>query len=148
MADIERGDLRALNLVASADVAALEAAIGGWGWALWRLGGAGVSDAASFFAQAARDLPAPFTTRAVRDWDAFADSAWEAAALTDADAIAFLWTDVHRMLEGGLGDLLAASTALVTLVRQLANPSSPDATPRALYVFLAGDGPNFPPRVF
>ena len=141
---LDPGLFRLLNVVSQSQLGELESGCAEWGWQLWRLHGADVVDAASLFARAAKDLPSPFPQRPVHDWDAFTDSLWEAAATTDATEIAFVWTGVERMLEGGLPDLIQAAVALQSLSRRLYSPASPGVPAKALYIFLMGEGPNFP----
>ncbi len=144
MSTIDKASLRVLNLISQHQLATLDRSLAGWGCLAWKLDGSTVTNAATLFSQAGKDLPSPFSVRAVNGWDAFKDSFWEAAATSDANEIAFVWTNAQRMLEGGLGDLLQAATLLGSLSRDLARLNSPGVSAKTLYVFLAGNGPNFP----
>ncbi len=66
-------------------------------------------------------------------------------AETDADAFAIVWSDAHRMLGSGLGDLMLAVEAITDLARQVDGSESGFPRPVTLRLVLVGDGPDFPP---
>jgi len=104
-------------------------------YSLLTLNGALVRDTASFLTAASTDLlqgiPAP-------NWSSFEDSFRDLIWTLDDRFVALVWTDAHRMLQGGLGDLVTALT-LFTRVSELLKGNH-----TVLAVFLFGDGPNFP----
>ncbi len=80
----------------------------------------------------------------MRNWSGFDDYLWGVVAETDA--VAIVWSDAHRMLGGGLGDLMLAVEAITDLARQVADGSeSGFPRPVTLRLVLVGDGPDFPP---
>lgn len=135
--------LGALTLAAEGQAGRLESVLKKHGWTLWRLDGSNATDAAAVFARASEDLPSPFTTRPVADWTAFADSLWEAVHTCEADDCVLLWTGVHHLLDGALGDLVDGAIALVGLSRGLNSPANPATRPRRFRSVLLGEGPNF-----
>ncbi|HEU4868960.1 MAG TPA: hypothetical protein VFV09_14700 [Actinomycetota bacterium] len=137
-------DLGALTLAAEGQAGALETALKDHGWTVWRLEGDGAAGAAGVFDRASRDLPSPFPTRPVNDWTAFTDSLWEAVHVSGSDDCALIWTGVHHLLDGALGDLLDGSNALIGLSRGLNSPAKPATGPKRFRSLLLGRGPNFP----
>jgi hypothetical protein len=136
--------LGALTLAAEGQADRLESVLKEHGWTLWRLDGGGATDAAAVFARASHDLPSPFTTRPAANWTAFADNLWETVSVSDADDCVLLWTGVHHLLNGALGDLVDGSIALVGLSRGLNSPANRALEPRRFRSVLFGEGPNFP----
>jgi hypothetical protein len=114
-------------------------------WTVWRLDGTEASDAPAVFAQAARDLPSPFSIRPVADWTQFQDSLWEAAHTTKGTDIVLLWSGVDKLLAGALSDLVQAAIALTGVSRGLNDPAPPRTPRKQFRTVLLGDGPNFPP---
>jgi len=142
---MEKGLFGLRNVLAAAQGPALHAALAEWGIETYRLDGRTVQDRASFFAQARIDLPRPAGAAATDDWAAWTDHFAEYCAGSPASEFAIVWTHVEEMLHGGLPALLEASDALLGLARQLYSPASPNSRRKVLYLFLLGEGPNFPP---
>jgi len=141
---LQKSTLALLTLANQADLGALEAALAEWGVPAYRLDGRDIRDTATFWRAAGQQLPLPPGRREPASWSALSDSLWESLHEVESEELALLWTDAQAMLDGGLADLLAAVDVLTRLSRQFYSPSSPQATPKTLYVILAGMGPNFP----
>lgn len=133
-----------INCVQSADEARLRVLLQSENVRIFVLQGAHVHDAASFLRQVGLDLPREPDLEP-GNWDGFVDCLWGGLAELDSSHVAILWTDAHRMLEGGLPDLLTAISCFEQVARSLYAPESNLPSPMTLQVFLLGDGTNFPP---
>ncbi len=145
--ELQKGSLGLLTLVNQADLARLIDTLAEWQIQTYQLNGGAIRDTASFWAQAAIDLPLPPGRQAPTSWGAFSDNLWEIVQQSEAGEFALVWSAVSNLLDGGLADLLASVDGLMTLSRQLYSPASPATPPKTLYLFLVGQGSNFP-RVF
>lgn len=123
----------ALSFVSSHRSAEVDAHLQSRAGSVGRLDGAEVVDRESFFRQAARDLfDAP-----VENWAQFEDRLRLSVMQAPGDEYAFVWTDVHRMLEGGLPTLVTVADICFTFARARASHG------HRFRAFFIGDGPNF-----
>lgn len=141
---MDKTSLRLVNLYAASELPRVLEALAQWQVEPLVLRGDTVRDRASFYLQAAHDwfgdpgrFPAP-------DADAFADVLWGHLQLAPGAEFALVWTEVHRMLESGVGDLLHLVDLLTRVARQLYSPASPQTRPKTVYLILVGEGANFP----
>jgi hypothetical protein len=129
--------LSVLNFLASSDLARACEDLVAWGYHVVRLDGQGVSDQQSLLAQATKDLPGVDAARPV-NWSGLSDGLTDLVFDLEVPKIALMWTSAHRMLEGGLPDLMVAADILAGASRMAYGEDI------LFLTFLAGDGPNFP----
>ena len=70
-------------------------------------------------------------------WDRLADLLGEHLWGLENDNVALVWSYAHRMLDGGLADLIQAADVFVGLSRQMYSDA-------VFVTYLLGAGPNFP----
>jgi hypothetical protein len=134
-----------VTLVNRSDMETLQTALRRWGFFVYQLDGAQVTDRRSFLNAVTQtlSLPAGF---GIQSWHGFQDHLWGSLCGVEASHVAFIWQDADQMLSGGLGDLLTAVSIFEETGRRVYNftesgfPHEMDFT-----LFLVGDGANFPP---
>ncbi len=77
-------------------------------------------------------------SRPPRNWESLADILAGAVQSMSSQAVAVVWTDAHRMLEGGLSDLITAADILTEISREMTKAG------RIFVTYLEGTGANFP----
>ena len=137
-------DYGRINCVNTSELPRLRAELERDGSVVFELRGDAITDKASFLRQAAIDLPHP-SGLIPHNWDAFVDCLWGGIEETNALLVAVLWTEAHRMLQGGLHDLLTAVSCFEQVAHSLFSAERESIHPIQLVVFLIGDGENFPP---
>lgn len=140
--DVVLTSLDIITPLSQESLPALQKRLATAGFRVLTLDGAGVRDAATLWAQAARYLPWE-TAPPPRSWSGFSDGLWGLLGEVESNSVALLWLNADGMLVGGLGDLLLAADTLTDLARQVY-----DRSEMVLKVFLLGEGPNFPLRTF
>ena len=136
MAQLADSQLSVLNCAAQADVEAAVADLRESGFEVLRIDGSEVRDQTTLLAAARRDVPGVEAFKP-HNWSSFADAMGD-DVFDFEERVALLWTDAHRMLEGGLADLLVATDLLAGLARYAYSQEVTFVT------FMVGDGPNFP----
>ncbi|MFN3653215.1 MAG: barstar family protein [Armatimonadota bacterium] len=131
------------NFVHSADLDALRSTLVARGFTLLELDGRQVRDKHSFLLQVRSDFPSPEGLEP-HNWDAFSDCLWLSLRELGAANVAVVWTQVERMLDGGLPDLLTAVSCLEQVAISVAGTEEGFPRATALLIFLVGEGPNFP----
>ena len=144
MAIADKGLWRIRNVVATADLGALRAALEAERVEALVLHGDGVTDEAGLMVRAHRDLPQP-EGRAVPDgWTPLADNLWERLQLAPGDEFALVWEDSHVLLGANLAAFLDAVDAIAGLARLLYTPRPGSRGQKTLYLFLVGEGVGYP----
>ena len=123
----------ALNFVASGRLAEVEAHLASRTGVVLRVDGADVRDAASFLRRAGEAL----TGAPMQNWAQFEDVLRSAVFRAEGSEYALLWTEVDRMLDGGLDDLVTVTDACLGLARTRQEHG------HRVRAFFLGDGPNF-----
>lgn len=124
----------------------LEASLHGWQFRLLMMDGTSVVDATTLLQTANRALPHPLG-EPICDWPTLEDGLWQGLAdmAERGDCrIAICWMEAHRMLKGGLADLLLAIDCFRGLSAQVTTSDQGFPRPMALRTFLIGEGANFP----
>jgi hypothetical protein len=150
MESIRRVQISSLEIITPVDQASqpeLEAALRQAGFRICHLDGRDVTDAASFLARAATDLPMPAGVTP-RRWSGFVDALWQALHELEEPGVGIVWIHADRMLEGGLGDLLVIADCFTAVARQVYDAEDGSGRALVLKVFLLGDGANFPRLAF
>ena len=111
---------------------------------IFDLDGGEIHDKNSFFLQAAKDLPQPHGLIAENNWDALSDNLWWSLSEITETQVAIVWSNAHRMLNGGLPDLLVAVSCFEQLAKSVATTEHGFSHPVTLHIFLVGEGDNFP----
>lgn len=114
-------------------------------WRIFELEGETVKDKSSFLKKAGEQLPHEPGLIASSSWDAFNDTLFSGLVDLHENRIAILWTGAHRMLEGGLPDLLMAVDCFKQMASDFITMKIGSPTPVQLAVFLVGEGDNFKP---
>jgi Barstar (barnase inhibitor) len=122
-----------INVVAATDLDRLVAALADEGYVAIVLDGSNITDKASLLAQADIDLPRPDDLHP-HNWDALADTLWNGLVDAAADQLAIVWTGAHHLARSDLQDFLTAVDILARTARDV---------PKAVLIFLVGDGPEF-----
>lgn len=127
--------LAIVNWAASADLGDLRSLLATEGFAAAELSGGTVHDRDTFLVEASRSMLGGVEAH---NWSSFGDLL-RPAVCELGTAVALVWTDAHRMLAGGLPDLVTALDLITGVARALYEQE------HTLIVFLVGEGPNFPP---
>jgi hypothetical protein len=130
-----------VTCVAQVDLAQLEEALAGYGFAVIGLDGKLVRDKATLLAQAEADLP-PVEGMRPGNWDALADYLGNGLAELGEERVALVWTDADQIVQGDLQDLLDGLRVL-TGVADAVRAGEGLPHPIDLMIFLVGDGPGF-----
>lgn len=129
-------DLAVINYVASDDLDKLISFLGSHKHWVYKLDGKEISEKQSLLVQLSAAL---FGHQVVANWSSFEDLLYTWVNETSYPHLAIVWTDAHRMLEGGLGDLVTALDIMTRVARHYYEQEID------LVIFLIGDGPNFAP---
>lgn len=132
----ELSELRVVNFVRLDARERLVARLEASGFAVFVLDGASVRDEASLTAAlGAQVLGRPDLAP---HWDRLASLLSDHLWSQDDARLALVWTEAHRMLDGGLADLVQMTDILTGLSRELYAETT-------FVSFLLGEGPNFAP---
>ncbi|TNF24440.1 MAG: hypothetical protein EP329_24940 [Deltaproteobacteria bacterium] len=137
MTSVSEPQLSVLNYVALEDVEAARAALEAWGYAVVELDGAAVIDRDSLLRQATVDLPG-FDEVEPINWSGFDDALTGMVFEIDVPKLALVWRGAHRMLDGGLPDLMVAADVMTGVARLVYSQGA------VFIIVLAGEGANFP----
>jgi hypothetical protein len=135
---------RLISCVAQAGIAELQRRLGEEGYRVFVIDGREIKDASSFFVNSGKVLPQDPPLGSAPNWDSWLDSVWGGLDALGAARVALLWTDVDRMQDGGLPELLVAVECFLDLIERLSNPEMRITDSVSLRVFLLGNGRNFP----
>jgi hypothetical protein len=115
------------------------------GYVVYHLDGAKIHDEKSFFAEAYRVLPFDPPASIVRypNWDSFEDALIGGIALLGATKVAIIWSDVEKMFDHGLKDLLEAYDCFLGMARAAYDPEVGISPPVAFAIVLTGFGRSF-----
>jgi hypothetical protein len=140
------GKMRVINFVNQDSLDDLRQLLHQHGFRMIDLDGQNITDADSFFAATAEQLPQdPELVGQKANWDALLDSLWGGLVLLEENRVALLWLHADRMLHQGLPDLLIATEVLRDLARQVSTTEHGGSHPILLQIFLVGGGENFKP---
>ena len=127
--------LAVVNYVSGADHEQLMQRLEASGYKVIELPGEDVHDEASFMRAATEHLLGGYDAL---NWSRFEDSLGQLEWSHSERPVALVWTEVDRMLEGGLSDLVTALDIFTGFSRHRYKSD------KIFVTFLLGEGPNFP----
>jgi hypothetical protein len=139
----ESTNFRLFNFINQGSLDTLRRLLKEQGFTTFEIPGEKIEDDQTFFTEGARVLPQDPPLYGSVNWDAFKDSIWGGLAELGEARVAFIWTDVQRMLEHGLEALLEANVCFADIAWEVATKKYGIPQPVNLLIFLVGEGDNF-----
>ncbi len=132
-----------LSCVNAQSLNALKSMLQMMAYKVFEIDGSRIEDAQTFFQIAKKVLPLDPPISGRVNWDALSDSMWGGVDRLGEPRVAYVWTNVERMLDRGLYDLLMASSCFQDVAVSVHDPQHGISTVVDLLVFLVGEGNNF-----
>ncbi len=129
--------LQLINFVSTPTAPPLLGALAAADYQVINLDGGTITDKSSLMTQAALDMPG-FDVSRPQGWSGFEDAITTMLFALEARSVALVWHQAHRMLEGGLTDLITAIDIFTVQGRRIRGQRI------SFSAIFVGNGPNFP----